>query len=156
MRGTLEERFWKKVERSDSCWEWTGARDQKGYGALVWAGRVHGSHRIAWELTNGPITDGLHVLHRCDNPPCVRPDHLFLGTHRDNMRDRDRKGRLVNLRGEQHPQARLTDAQVAEVRARRAAGATTVALAAEYGVGQKNISDICLGKRRAPAPEAQR
>lgn len=88
-------RFWQKVQPSEGCWEWLGARDRDGYGvtqvALVWMN----THRRAWELTHGPIPEGAWVLHRCDNRGCVRPSHLWLGDNAANSRDRDEKGRLV-------------------------------------------------------------
>lgn len=95
VRRPLDERFWEKVVTSpDSCWLWTGAQSPRGYGAFVVSrGDVRTASRVSWELVNGPIPDGLWVLHRCDNPPCVNPDHLFLGTHQDNMDDMAQKGR---------------------------------------------------------------
>lgn len=89
------ESFWGRVDTSGECWLWTGARLKTGYGVLKRGGRVLKASRVAWALVKGPIPDGLFVCHHCDNPPCVRPDHLFLGTHLDNMRDRDAKGRNV-------------------------------------------------------------
>lgn len=90
----LAERFWAKVDRSsDGCWEWTGGRFDEGYGTIRVAGRSLKTHRVAWELVQGAIPEGLCVCHRCDNPPCCRPDHLFLGTREENNRDRDEKGR---------------------------------------------------------------
>lgn len=97
----LADRFWSKVEKSDGCWRWTSTL-QRGYGQIalcrqgakrqtrVWA------HRVAWELTHGrPVPAGLVICHRCDNPRCVNPDHLFLGTQQDNVRDAIQKGRLT-------------------------------------------------------------
>lgn len=96
-RPTIADRFWAKVNRGDDCWEWAGGRNQgTGYGFFSVRSRTIGAHRAAWEVANGPIPAGIDVLHRCDNPPCVRPDHLFLGTHRDNMRDMRAKGRWSN------------------------------------------------------------
>lgn len=93
----LAERFWEKVRKSDGCWEWTGSRNAAGYGKLsegaAGSPRLR-AHRVSWELANGPVPAGLWVLHRCDNPPCVRPDHLWLGTRLDNMQDCARKGRI--------------------------------------------------------------
>ena len=91
---TMVERFWEKVDLSDKkgCWTWTAALDGKGYGQFPSIyGR--GAHRTGYALANGPIPPGIHVLHRCDNPPCVRPGHLFLGTPGDNMKDMVTKGR---------------------------------------------------------------
>ena len=97
-RAPLDERFWAKVDRasSDACWPWLATHGRFGYGEFKVGGRSGRSvkaHRVAWELTHGPISDGLFVLHRCDNPPCCNPGHLFLGTHADNMRDMAQKGR---------------------------------------------------------------
>lgn len=88
-------RFWDGVDKQpgDGCWEWTGHCNDGGYGRVTRQTEDRLAHRYAWELENGPIPDGMFVCHHCDNPPCVRPDHLFLGTHTDNMRDAQRKGR---------------------------------------------------------------
>ena len=94
-------RFWAKVERGSSCWLWQG-RLRHGYGAVWDVSGTAGAHRVAWILTHGPIPPGLCVCHRCDNPACVNPAHLFLGTHRDNVRDMVRKGRAVNPQAERN------------------------------------------------------
>lgn len=96
----IEDRFWEKViKNDDGCWGWTGKPDRQGYGELTAYRRSDQKHwrvrapRLSWEIHNGPIPEGLWVLHHCDNPPCVRPDHLWLGTVQDNNADRDAKGR---------------------------------------------------------------
>lgn len=90
---SIEERFWSKVEKTEACWNWVGATSRRGYGAMNIDNRTLQTHRVVYELTYGTIPAGLCVCHHCDNPRCVRPDHLFLGTHADNMHDMVRKGR---------------------------------------------------------------
>lgn len=121
-----------------SCVVWTGRRDEKGYGR---AGRRK-AHRVAWETANGPIPTGLCVLHRCDNPPCCNPAHLFLGTQLDNVRDREAKGRGVAPPS----RAKLTDAQVREMRRLYALGETQIKLAKKYPVSRGNLSKIVNGR----------
>ena len=86
--------FWARVERGSGCWPFQGARTAPGWhGSVTYHGRRIVAHRLAWTLARGPIPAGLLVLHRCDNPPCCNPDHLYLGTQRENMRDAAAKGR---------------------------------------------------------------
>jgi len=93
MRKTVAERFWDKVDKTGECWLWTGAR-RRAYGYVGnGKGKVVDAQRLAWEITFGEIPEGLYVLHKCDNPQCVRPSHLFLGTARDNTLDMVAKGR---------------------------------------------------------------
>ena len=164
-RPSREERFWAKVAKTDGCWEWTGHRNADGYGILGTGPRgavVHEfAHRVSWQLHFGAIPDGMLVCHHCDNPPCVRPDHLFIGTNAANTRDRDRKGRHRTLRGDEHPQrldpskvlrgeahgnAKLTAADVRAIRQRRAAGEPLAAIAVDYGIRIAAVSSIA--KRR--------
>jgi hypothetical protein len=122
------------------CIEWTGPLDGKGYGKQRIQGRLVGSHRLAFAAAHGPIPVGLDVLHRCDNPPCVNPDHLFLGTAADNARDMVAKGRQRNGRS-----ARLTVAAVCEIRALGTTESASV-LARRFGVSARSIYRVRWGR----------
>lgn len=102
----MQDRFWQHVAKSEGCWEWTGANSGRGYGRVgVDGGKTTGAHRVSWEMHYGPVPDGCSVLHRCDNRPCVRPDHLFLGDKLANMADMVAKGRAGHtggVRGDRH------------------------------------------------------
>lgn len=140
----ISERFWLKVSKGPGCWEWTGSRDKKGYGHIMSAQRVPLlSHRVSWEFSNGEIPPGLLVLHRCDNPGCVNPAHLFLGTHKDNTRDMLAKGREANgcliVRGETVHTARLKEHQIPEILAAAAAGERQRSIARRYDVSAGTI-----------------
>ncbi len=108
----MTEKFWSRVDKSggaNACWPWTGSRLPTGYGQVYQAGGQRLlAHRTAWELENGPIPDGMRVLHHCDNPPCCNPGHLFLGTDADNMNDRDQKGHNANSRKTNCPHLEAT------------------------------------------------
>lgn len=148
-RTPFEERFWAGFARIGECLEWQRARDHRGYGRVGRGTKVFLTHRMAWELTNGPIPEGTHVLHRCDNPPCGEPSHLFLGTDLDNMRDMWDKGRGAPglVRGQDNGMAILTEDQVREIRRRYVPRKVTLhALAAEYGVTYSTIGYIISRK----------
>jgi HNH endonuclease len=150
----LEKDFWERVKIGglDECWEWQAGKQGRApqYG-IVWCnGQKWIAHRFAYSITRGQIPDGLDVLHRCDNPPCCNPVHIFAGTHQDNMRDCIAKGRANREYGEHRYNAVLTEARVIEIRNRwRKMDAIngTMALAAEFGVGPSMISAIVHGKR---------
>lgn len=141
----LEERFWAKVDKSGNCWLWQGGRNRQGYGHI---GGMMLAHRYSYFLAHGPIPAGVEVCHDCpggDNPLCVNPAHLWLGTHAENMEDMVRKGRAStdhNPIGERHSNAVLTENQVRDIRARRANGERQIDLAAEYGVGETTIWNL--------------
>jgi hypothetical protein len=141
---TLAERFSRRVEKSDDgCWLWTGYRGRDGYGCIS-AGGAGGrsllAHRVAWTIHNGPIPEGLNVLHKCDQPRCVRVDHLFLGTQADNMRDCAAKGRTV--RGERSQHAKLSADHVREIRRRCTTGESQSAIASMFGVHYETVRQI--------------
>jgi hypothetical protein len=132
--------FWDRTRTVGECLEWTGGRSGDGYGAVVIDGRQTGAHRHAWAVANGPIPHGLQVLHTCDNPICILPAHLFLGTVADNMADKARK--LRSSIGVRNPKAKLTPAAVIEIRRLDADGWGTVAIATKFGVGRVAIRRI--------------
>jgi len=111
---SVEERFWEKTKKKNGCWEWLANKNKKGYGRLWVDGRNVFAHRVSWVIHRGPVIDEWHVLHRCDNPSCVNPKHLFLGTLADNIIDRCRKGR--SALGERNGNSKLTIKQVLEIR----------------------------------------
>lgn len=171
----LEERFWAKVQKTATCWLWTGAKKEWGYGVINSQrnGPLLRAHRYAYELHYGPIPDGLWCLHRCDVPRCVRPDHLFLGTSKDNTQDMMQKGRHLAQshpeeffsrcstgqrtrwrdhpesirRGDHHPTAKVTAEQVRVIRQRHQSGDISIAaLAREFGVSESAIRFIIQRK----------
>lgn len=163
---TIEDRFWSHVAKSGDCWEWGGTRRRDGYG-VFWTGeRQVRAHRFAWELENAPIPDGLSLCHHCDNPPCVRPDHLFVGTQRDNLEDMTRKGRRrsgflkQDQRGAKNNAAKLTEEQVAHIKGMAAAGHYQDDIARRFGITRANVSYITRktwqGVEPIPYPPAVR
>lgn len=135
-------------EPNTGCWLWEGSVWRGGYGS-VWNGHggVIGAHRRAWEIAKGPIPAGMLVLHKCDVPLCINPDHLFLGAQVDNMADMTVKGRAPDTAGERNGRAKLSVENVIDVRARHARGETASALARDFGVTRTAISDVVSKKR---------
>lgn len=141
----------RQVRDLTPCWEWTGKTDKNGYARITVqtpAGpRGVFVHRIAYELSNGPLPDGLWVLHQCDNPSCSNPDHLFLGDNAANQQDCARKGRRgrTGARCERHPSAKLTNDQVREIRGLHAAGARLRDLTYTYGLTKGHMWKVVHG-----------
>jgi hypothetical protein len=143
-RVTVEDRFWSKVWKGPDCWLWLAAYGREGYGLFqigVKSNRMIVASRQSWIMAYGPIPEGMLVCHHCDNPQCVRPDHLFLGTRADNNADMVRKGRQV--RGERHASTRLTDDQV---RAIRTSPETARVVAAQFNTSLRSVRDIRQGR----------
>ena len=140
--------FEQKYKLSPSgCWEWVAARDSRGYGRFgLDNGKTILAHRYSWEIYKGPIPPGGHICHRCDNPPCVRPGHLFLGSALLNQRDSMKKGRKTNPpihSGETHHKAKLTLKKVSAIRkAYSSKGVSQRKLAKEYGISQTVIGRV--------------
>lgn len=142
----LAERFFSHVNKTDGCWLWTAADDGKGYGHIRMGNRTAKAYRVSWELAHGPIPKGMEVCHHCDVPACVRPDHLFLGTHRENMLDAAAKGRMNA--GENNGHAILTVERVRAIHYRCAfKGESEISVAREFGVSRQAVVDVLLGRR---------
>ncbi len=136
-------RMWGRCEPSRrNCLEYQGPRDRDGYGRVTHKGQAWQAPRLAWTILNGEIPSNLMVLHTCDNPPCINPDHLFLGTAQDNMDDKRFKGRSRYLRGESCPGTKLTAIQVREIRRRVATGECYRTIARDFGISRTHVSTI--------------
>lgn len=142
---TLSERFWLYVKKNDDCWQWLSYKDNNGYGRINYGGKPFLAHRLSYMLKFGDIPDGRVVCHRCDNPECTNPEHLFLGTQADNVTDMHNKGRANKrgLKGSAHNQARLTEG---DVRAIRGSELSCAELADKFKMSRTNIYDILNGK----------
>jgi hypothetical protein len=161
---TLPRRFWAKALKDPSgCWIWMGSMGPGGYGQVRIENKLRRANRVAWELSRGPVPEGLLVCHRRDVRACVNPDHLFLGTHQDNSDDKWAKGRAVVLTGDRNgmrrsperahralgddnPHRRVTSDQVSEIRSMHAQGASQAAIAKIFGIHPSNVSLICSRK----------
>jgi hypothetical protein len=143
-----EQLFWTKVDRkgAEECWQWTAYRRDTGYGQFRVGERVERAHRVAFLLSGQSIPDGGQVLHHCDNPSCVNPAHLYLGTHADNMRDKADRARVA---GERNPNARLSAAEVDEIRDMRQSGVMVKTIAEKFKIAVCTVYNICSGYRWA-------
>jgi hypothetical protein len=144
-KTTLADRYWSHVIKrgEDECWGWSAFK-YKGYGRLSNGGKTIGAHRVSYMIHEGPIDGGLTVLHRCDNPECTNPRHLFLGTNADNNADRDRKGRQA--RGERDPRSVLNERMVLQLRQAKREGQDVTALARTMGINPNTASAAVTGR----------
>lgn len=144
----IDSRFWAKVnkiEDENSCWEWIKVNRHDGYGSIFFRGRNRVAHRVSWIINIGEIPENMYVCHKCDNPACVRPSHLFLGTHQDNMDDMVKKGR--SHLGEAQGISKLTKEIVLKIRSEYIPRKVTMDyLAEKYNVTQGCIWSILRGK----------
>jgi len=130
-------------EQPQKCWIWTGANNGKGYGQVTFGGKRQLAHRVMWQVFKGEIPEGKFVCHTCDTPACVNPDHMFLGTNADNIKDSYNKGRS-NQQGEHNGNRKLTLEQVSEI---RASSESCRILARRFGIGKSQVSNIKTGAK---------
>jgi len=145
--GDPVDRLWSLIDRSggpDACWPWMSCRERDGYGVTRWKGkRTQRVHRIVWEVTKGKIPKGKFVCHACDNPSCVNPKHLYLGTPKNNTEDLYARGSPVAFGpGEDHPMAKLTENDVIEIRRLHATGIKSKDMEKRFGISQASVSLI--------------
>ena len=145
MKRSLKERFEEKFVKGcpDRCWEWMASKNGKGYGQISVGNRTETASRVAYRIYVGEIPSGVCVLHRCDNPICVNPNHLFLGSQKDNIRDCSNKGRLFITSGERNAHSKLTKMDVIEI---RLSSMPSSVIKDEYGVTKDTINKV---RRRA-------
>lgn len=137
---SLIDRFNSKFKAGDGCWVWTSYKNNRGYGKFGVKNGCYYAHRISWQIKNGAIPKGMSVCHRCDNPPCVNPNHLFLGTMQDNLQDAASKGRTSA--GSHRHNAKLTEAKVSEIILLKNQGLKQKDIALQFGVGEATISGV--------------
>lgn len=139
------DRFWRKVDRRgpDECWSWMAGKDGKGYGSFFVGTANYIAPRVSWAIHHGEIPNGLGVLHTCDNPPCVNPNHLFLGTQKDNNEDRENKGR--GSFGSKHGMSILKESDIKEIRELMKNGVSQEEIAKKFKVDRTTISAVKRG-----------
>ena len=146
---TTIERFWKKTKTDGHCLIWGGYVHKNGYGIVNWKGKTARAHRVSWEISFGEIPPTMFVCHKCDNPPCVNPQHLFLGTARDNTSDMILKGR-ARWTGPKRPHTKLTNADVAVIMSEYSKKKRNSRVLAErFGVHPGHICNILKGLRNS-------
>lgn len=146
MKQSDVDRFWKKVKKGDGCWIWRAAKFHFGHGAFWLNGGNKKASRVSWEINFGKIPENLCVCHKCDNPSCVNPEHLFLGTQLENVADRDSKNRQAKIGGEDCPQSKLKSDDVDEIKRLLFCGVSQSNISKIFGISQTAISKINTGK----------
>lgn len=148
-RRPIEIRFLEKVQKTEKCWFWTGFKNKNGYGYFSIPTGVQGgisakAHRVSFELFKGPIPKGLYVCHKCDNPSCVNPDHLFVGTNQENIQDSINKNRhkVPSLAGENHGRAILKAADIEKIRALAETGLSQREMGIKFNISRSHIGAI--------------
>ena len=137
-------RFWDKVRKTRGCWHWIGAKDNNGYGRIGINGHNRKAHRVLFEMLNGPISTDLCVCHTCDNPSCVNPSHLFIGTRKDNAQDSKRKGRYSSRAGINNGRAKLTEQDVITI---RKSPLSNKMVGDQFGLNRKYVYAVRVGLR---------
>lgn len=141
-----KQRLISKTVKNGECWDFIGARSKDGYGRILFEGENSLAHRVSYTLFNGEIEVGSYVLHSCDNPPCVNPKHLFLGTQHDNMADMFKKKRAANRKGESNGRSKLTKEKIQEAKNIRLTGCPYWKIAKKFGVSYGAIRMAIVGK----------
>lgn len=146
LKSRLESKVAKQTDTG--CWIWIGAKKPNGYGNFYLGGRYLPAHRAAYLIYLGDIPEGHYICHRCDNPACVNPDHLFIGTPTENQQDMKWKGRAKGISAgrEQHPNAKLSETDILSIRRLRRSGWSLKDIAERHGITASNVSYICAGK----------
>lgn len=142
----MSDTYEKYVIRQNGCWNWRSFKDKNGYGEMAYQKTTNKAHRISWMIYNGSIPDGMYVLHKCDNPPCSNPDHLFLGDAGDNRRDCRDKGRMPIRRGEKSNFCKLKEEQVKEIKKLLTDGLSQYEIGRKFNVSRGAICDIKRGR----------
>lgn len=142
--SALDSVLWH-IRKTDGCWIWSGSVQKAGYGVVAFNRKCILAHRLSWMAHNGDIPKGLFVCHKCDNPPCINPDHLFLGTALDNANDRDSKHRGYDRRGTKNGRSKLSEISVQEIRLRFASKENRKGIALDFGIGLTQLRRIANG-----------
>lgn len=146
-RISIEQRLKNHVRNEHGCWIFLGNKERDGYGIFGHGrGKQLRAHRASFEFYKGEITKGMFVCHSCDKPSCINPDHLFLGTAKENTQDMIKKGRKANCQGSNHPLAKLDELDVVLIKQQRSMGKKLKEIANQFGITFQTVSEICRGK----------